>query len=100
MVHIKQLSTPLVLQKEVIILHNKTPQVMLQPKYAAPFYQTMLDFQGPTMIFIDQFDKYSPFYTILVQFETNRFALNIQNMDCNILCITAGQIIAYLNYRS
>ena len=60
-VYLKQSSLPLVLQKEIKILFNPSVQVMLQPKYMPTSNHTMLDFQGPTMAFVNLFEKCSPF---------------------------------------
>ena len=36
-------------------------------------------FQGRTMTFMNTFDKYSAFYTILAHFETNRCIIRVRN---------------------
>ena len=71
-------------------------QDMLQSKYIVTLYQTVFDFQGPTMIFVHPFDNSSLFYAKVVQFEANKCVHNIKHMDCNMLCLSPGQIITYL----
>ena len=52
---------PLDLEKGVQIPANMTTQIILQPKYTPASYQTQLDFQGKTIIFVDPRDKYIAF---------------------------------------
>ena len=70
--------TPLVLPKEIRMPPNRAKKVMLQPKYTTTLYHPMLNLQGTTIIFVDPFDKYSPFYLIMTQFEANRCVINIK----------------------
>ena len=45
------------------------------------------------VVFVNSFDKYSLFYLIAAQFEANRYAINITNMDCNTLHLSLARAL-------
>ena len=71
LVYVKQLMIPLVLGKEVTVGPKETAQVALQAKYTLTSYQSLLDSQGRTMIFMYPTDKCSAFYPVVTQFVAN-----------------------------
>ena len=56
-------------EKAVTIPPSKTMQITFQHKYTPTSYQTQLDFQGTSIIFVDTVDTYNAFYLIVIKFE-------------------------------
>ena len=66
---------PLVLEKGVSIPANMTTHITLQSKYTPTSYQTQVDFQGKTMIFVDPVDRHITFYPFVICFEAKGWIL-------------------------
>ena len=58
---------PLAFEKVVSIPPNKIEQI-LQPKYTTNSFQTQLNFQGRTMVFVDPVDKYIDIGSNIMQY--------------------------------
>ena len=72
---IKQMTIPKVLEKGVATPANMTTQITLQLKYSQTSFQTPINFQGETMIFVDLIGKCSVFCQLLACFE-NKYVYN------------------------
>ena len=64
----------------------------VQPSCTPTLFQTMLDFQGKTMNFADQFETYSPLYPKVLHYEANNCVISIGNMNCKMCSLVLTRL--------